>query len=278
MTSRALVLGGGGVTGVAWEIGMLAGLTAAGIDLGGADVVIGTSAGSVVGALLTGGPTPQEMYAAQLEPPVAEIPARLGLGTIVRWGLAAAGKRDEQRSRARVGAMALAARTVPEADRRAVLAARLPIRDWPARRLLVTAVDAHTGEFVVFDRDRGVELIDAVGASCAVPGVWPPVTIDGSRYIDGGVRSPVNVDLAAGHDRVVVLAPITASFGPGRLRDQIAALGSRVVLISPDKDARRAIGRNVLDPSRRAPAARAGHAQSEREASRVAEVWSGPTG
>lgn len=271
---RALVLGGGGVTGVAWEIGMLAGLAEAGADLSDADVVIGTSAGSVVGALVAGGLDHQEMYAGQLAPPAAEIPARLGLAMMLRWGWAAAGRRDEQRARARIGAMALAAPTVPEADRRAVIAARLNDASWPERRLLVTAVDARTGEFVVFDRERGIDLVDAVGASCAVPGVWPPVTIDGRRYVDGGLRSPVNADLAAGHDRVVILAPVTASFGPTtRIDRQIAGLGARVVLIRPDKAARRAFGRNMLDPARRAASARAGHAQAEREYARVAEIW-----
>ena len=169
MTKRALVLGGGGVTGVAWEIGMLAGLAEAGVDVTDADVVIGTSAGSVVGALVAGGLDPQTMYAGQLAPPAAEIPARLALPTILRWAWVAAGRRDEQRARARIGAMALAAPTVPEADRRAVIAARLNGATWPERRLLITAVDARTGEFVVFDRDQGVDLVDAVGASCAVP-------------------------------------------------------------------------------------------------------------
>lgn len=276
MAKRALVLGGGGVTGVAWEIGMLTGLAEAGVGLADADVVIGTSAGSVVGALVAGGLDPQAMYAGQLAPPTAEIPARLGLSMVLRWAWAAAGRRDEQRARARIGAMALAARTVPEADRRAVIADRLRQRDWPGRRLLITAVDAQTGEFVVFDRERGVDLVDAVGASCAVPGVWPPVTIDGRRYVDGGVRSPVNADLAAGHDRVVILAPVTASFGPAtRIGRQIAGLGARVVLIRPDRAARRAFGRNVLDPARRAAAARAGHTQAGQEFARVAEVWSG---
>jgi NTE family protein len=276
MTRRALVLGGGGVTGVAWEIGMLTGLAAAGADLAGADVLIGTSAGSVVGALVAGGLEPQTLYAGQLAPPAAEIPARLGASMLLRWAWAAAGRRDEQRARARIGALALAARTVPEADRRAVIAARLGGADWPERRLLITAVDARTGEFVVFDREQGVSLVDAVGASCAVPGVWPPVTIGDRRYVDGGLRSPVNADLAAGYDRVVILAPVTASFGPTtRTGRQIAGLGARVVLIRPDRAARRAFGRNVLDPARRAPAARAGHAQAGQEAARVAEVWSG---
>jgi len=275
MAKRALVLGGGGVTGVAWEIGMLTGLAAAGVDLTGADVVIGTSAGSVVGALVTTGVDPQTMYADQLAPPAAEIPARLGPATILRWAWAAAGRRDEQRARARIGAMALAARTVPEADRRAVIAARLHDATWPERRLLVTAVDARTGEFVVFDREQGVDLVDAVGASCAVPCVWPPVTIGGRRYVDGGVRSPVNADLAAGCDEVVILAPVTASFGPStRIGRQIAGLGAQVVLIQPDKAAKQAFGRNVLDPARRAPAARAGHAQAAQEAARVTAAWS----
>ena len=274
MAKRALVLGGGGVTGVAWEIGMLTGLAAAGVDLTGADVVIGTSAGSVVGALVAGGLDPQAMYAGQLAPPAAEIPARLGFPTILRWAWVAVGRRDEQRARARIGAMALAARTVPEADRRAVIAARLHDATWPERRLLVTAVDARTGEFVVFDREQGVDLVDAVGASCAVPCVWPPVTIGGRRYVDGGVRSPVNADLAAGCDEVVILAPVTASFGPStRIGRQIAGLGAQVVLIQPDKAAKQAFGRNVLDPARRAPAARAGHAQAERESDRVAAAW-----
>ena len=274
MTKRALVLGGGGVTGVAWEIGLLTGLAEAGVDLTGADVIIGTSAGSVVGALVATGLDLPSMYAGQLAPPSAEIPARLGLTMILRWAWVAAGRRDEQRARARIGAMALAARTVPEADRRAVIAARLNGANWPERRLLVTAVDARTGEFVVFDREQGVDLVDAVGASCAVPGVWPPVTIGDRRYVDGGMRSPVNADLAAGYDQVVILAPVTASFGAStRIGRQIAGLGAPVALIQPDKAAKRAFGRNVLDPAHRAAAARAGHTQAGREAARIAEAW-----
>jgi NTE family protein len=270
MAGRALVLGGGGVTGVAWEIGMLAGLAEAGVDLTDADVVIGTSAGSVVGALVAGGLDPHAMYEGQLAPPTAEIPAKLSMTMMLRWALAAVGRRDEQKARARIGAMALAAHTVPEADRRAVIAARLHDADWPERRLLITAVDARIGEFVVFDRDQDVSLVDAVGASCAVPGVWPPVTIGSRRFVDGGVRSPVNADLAAGYDRTVILAPVAASFSasshPGR---QLPG----ALLVQPDRSAKRAFGRNVLDPAFRAAAARAGHAQAAQESTRVAELW-----
>ncbi len=276
MAGRALVLGGGGVTGVAWEIGMLAGLATAGIDLGDADLVVGTSAGSVVGAEVAAGLDIEELYAAQLAQPDPTAAARLGMPVLVRWAWAAARSRDARKVRARIGAMALAAPTVPEAERRAVLAGRMPVREWPDRRLLITAVDAGSGEFVVFDRDSGIALLDAVGASCAVPGVWPPVTINGRRYIDGGVRSAANVDLAAGYERVVVVAPVTGGLGPvpsvGR---QVAGLAGRVAVVSPDRAARRAIGHNVLDPARRAGAARAGRTQATRAATTIGQVWTG---
>ncbi len=274
--ARALVLGGGGVTGVAWELGLLAGLVAAGVDVTEPDVVIGTSAGSVVAAQITSGEPLEALYAAQLVPPRQEIAARMGPALLARFGWAIVGQRDAARARARLGRMALRARTVSEAERRAVIASRLPLRDWPARRIVITAVDAASGEFVTFDRDSGVPLIDAIGASCAVPGVWPPVTIDGRRYIDGGVRSPANADLAAGYDRVIVLAPITRSGGPmPRFADQIAALrrDGRVAVVTPDDIAIRAIGRNALDPAARVPSARAGRAQGVEVAPVIAALW-----
>ncbi|MEH1058027.1 patatin-like phospholipase family protein [Micromonospora sp. CPCC 206171] len=273
--TRALVLGGGGVTGVAWEWGLLAGLAQRGVVLADADLVVGTSAGSVVGAQLCSGRPVGESYEAQLAPPTGEVAARFGWSAVARLVWAGGRTRDAVRARARVGAMAVAARTPSEASRRAVIEARLPAREWPARRLLVTAVDAASGEFVVFDAASGVSLVDAVGASCAVPGVWPPVTISDRRYVDGGVRSVVNADLAAGAERVVVLAPVTSGFGPmPRLSAQVAALRSvaRVAVVSPDRAARAAIGGNVMDPARRA-AARAGFAQAEAVAAEVAGVW-----
>ncbi|MGN9918973.1 patatin-like phospholipase family protein [Micromonospora palomenae] len=274
--TRALVLGGGGVTGVAWEWGLLAGLAQRGVVLADADLVVGTSAGSVVGAQLCSGRPVRESYEAQLAAPTGEVAARFGWSAVARLVWAGGRTRDAVRARARVGAMAVAARTPSEASRRAVIEARLPAREWPARRLLVTAVDAISGEFVVFDAASGVSLVDAVGASCAVPGVWPPVTIGDRRYVDGGVRSVVNADLAADAERVVVLAPMTSGFGPmPRLSAQVAALRSvaRVAVVSPDRAARAAIGRNVLDPARRAAAARAGFAQAEAVAADVAGVW-----
>ncbi|MER5873288.1 patatin-like phospholipase family protein [Streptomyces sp. NPDC002044] len=276
----ALVLGGGGLTGVGWECGILYGLARAGVDLTTADLVIGTSAGSVVGAQLTSGLlTPRELYERQLGDPRGELPARLGAGLIARYALAMARSRDVKGYRRRVGALALAADTGTEAERRTVLAARLVSHEWPERRLVVTAVDAQSGELRAFDRDGGGGLLDAVSASCAVPGVWPPVTVGGRRFIDGGIRSATNADLAAGYARVVVLAPMAMGAGlipsPAAQADRLRAAGARVLLITPSAAARKVFGRNVLDPARRDPAARAGLDQAAGHVAGARAVWSG---
>lgn len=278
MTQRALVLGGGGITGIAWEWGVLAGLVAAGVDLTDADLVVGTSAGSVVGAQVAAGQDVEQRYRAQLAPPDGEIAAAFGPGLMLRYGLAMVGPRTPQRVRARIGRLAVRARTGSESERVKVIETRLPVREWPDRSLLITAVDAETGEFRVFDSAAGVSLVLAVAASCAVPGVWPPVTIDGCRYMDGGIRSGANADLAAGHDRVVVLAPLPRGMGPMTGVDtQVDALRARsqVALVTPDRAALRSFGRNLLDPAKRAAAARAGLAQSASVLERVRSVWSG---
>lgn len=273
---RGLVLGGGGITGIAWEIGVVAGLAEAGVDPASADLVVGTSAGSVVGAQLLSGVPIEDIYQEQLRDAAGERADRIGPGAIARLMAAWLWARDPQRARARLGRAALAARTGPESEWRARFERGLSSRDWPERRLLITAVDAETGEAVVFERDSGVPLLDAVAASCAVPLVFPPVTIGGRRCIDGGVRSVANADLATGCDRVVALAPVTAGLRrASRLGWQLASLGPgvRSLAVSPDGAARRAIGRNVLDPARRAAAARAGREQAARAAGAVAAVW-----
>lgn len=276
MTRRALVLGGGGITGIAWEWGLLAGFARAGVNLGAADLVIGTSAGSVVGAQIANGLSPEERYEAQLVPPDGEIAAVLGPRVLLRMGLALAlGPRAG--ARRRIGRAALRAQTGDEAVRLAVIDARLPVKEWPAERdLSITAVDTATGEFRAFNRDAGVPLVSAVAASCAVPGVWPPVTVDGRRYMDGGMRSATNADLAAGYDKVVVLAPVTRGVGQmASVAQQAEVLRaqSTVEVVTPDAAARTAFGRNLLDPARRAPAARAGLAQSAAVVDAVRAVW-----
>jgi NTE family protein len=276
MEKRALVLGGGGVTGVAWEIGLLHGLAGLGADLSAADLFVGTSAGSVVAAQLTSGTAIGDLYEHELADTTGDTNATISSKVLVGFVLAALWPGERARGRARLGRAALKARTVPESARRTAIASRVRRDDWPAARLLIPAVEAETGEVKVFDNDSGASLIDAVAASCAVPLVWPPMTVGGRRYVDGGVRSVANVDLARGYERVVVIAPLTAAARRAdRPAAQAAALGPgvRTVVVSPADAALTAIGRNPLDPARRAPAARAGHAQAAEVVARVRAAW-----
>ncbi len=203
--SRGLVLGGGGIAGTAWGTGLLSGLAPAGVDVRDADLVVGTSAGSVV-------------------------------------------------------------------------ATRIDTPEWPAARFVVTAIDTADGEFLAVDRDTGWPLLDAVAASCAVPGVDPPITVGGRRLVDGGLRSPPNADLAAGCDRVLAVAPVAGPGGPlgPSLDDELAALrrDGEVHLVLADEASLAAFGRDPLDPATRAPAARAGRAQAGRVAADVRAAWS----
>jgi NTE family protein len=218
-----------------------------------------------------------DWFDTQLIDATSEIPAKLGAGLLARYAWAMLRSRSTEQFGMRMGALALAAPTVTPAQRREVIAARLPFDGWPERPLKITAVDAATGEFVVFNSDSGVPLIDAVCASCAVPGVWPPHEINGRRFVDGGMRSAVNADLAQGCDRVVIVAPIVRGGGPmipaTRQMAQLQAQGAEVTLVSPDVDAAKAIGNNVLDPHHRRPAALAGRGQAAAVAEQVAKVW-----
>ncbi|MFC7571068.1 patatin-like phospholipase family protein [Klenkia terrae] len=277
----ALVLGGGGITGIAWEIGVVTGLGDAGVDLRTADLVVGTSAGSVVGAQLRSAASREELYRAQLGPSVETgPPAAMGRGTLLRFGLAMLRhRRDEQAFRARLGALATAAaaagRTPTEEARRAAITARLPSTEWPREPLTITAVDAATGAFETFTRDSGVDLVSAVAASCAVPGVYPPITVGGRRFVDGGVRSVANVDLAAGYDRVVVLAPITRGIGPMTgVDEQVGGLGAGWSSSARTPGPRPRSARTCWTRPR-GPSAQAGRAQAEAVADQVREVWTG---
>jgi NTE family protein len=193
-----------------------------------------------------------------------------------RFAEATAGATSPEELRRRVGALALETSTVSEDERRRAVAARLPRSTWPERPLQLTAVDAHTGALTVFTKDSGVELTDAVTASCAVPGVWPPVTINGRGYIDGGVRSGSNADLAQGCDRVLVITPSLPG-GPelfGSLTEDVEALKpTRVEVIYADDASVAAFGTNPLSPATRGPAARAGRRVGTAEAGRVDALW-----
>ncbi|GAA2478979.1 patatin-like phospholipase family protein [Streptomyces longisporus] len=277
MAGKALVLGGGGVGGIGWLAGMVYGLSEAGVDLGDADVVFGTSAGSAVAAQLLALRTPRELYERQLAEPEGELSARMGPGVIARFVWAALTSRTPEAYGRKLGRMALRARTPSEAARRAAIESRLVSPGWPDGPLRITAVDTATGTLRVFDKDSGVPLADAVAASCAVPGVWPTWPIEGRRWTDGGVYSPANAHLASGYERVVVLAPIASGGGPlASAADQgrrLTEQGARVVVVTPSAAAKDAIGPNALDPAVRAASARAGRAQAKEHARQVAQVW-----
>ena len=270
----ALVLGGGGITGIAWMLGILKGLRDQGVDLTTADTVVGTSAGSVVGAQITSGLDLDALFAGQLEPPDQEIGAAFGLRELVSLVGPALLPGSPRSRRRRVGSMALRAPPGDGRERGEVIKSRIEVDDWPDRDLRVTAVDAETGGFTVWTRDLGVDLVQAVASSCAVPGVWPPVAIQDRRYIDGGVRTPANADLAHDADAVVVLAPIPRGLSKaGSVESQMRRLPARSTAVSPDKESVRAFGRNVLDPAKRADAARAGLRQSADVLEQVRAVW-----
>ncbi len=289
---RALVLGGGGSTGNAWLIGVIAGLFDAGLDVTGADLVIGTSAGSTAAAQVTSAAPPQllsEILSAAPQPrtaPVRPDGGRVRTGPaadhLARISTIIASAEDAADMRRRMGKAAVDLDAASDGSWqprwRATVASRLPSQRWPERPMLITAVDADTGEPVVFDRDRGVDLADAVAASCSSR---LPYRIGDYRYIDGGYRRNENADLAAGYARVLVLSP----FGGRTLHpldwgmhlaaqvDELRARGSRVETIVPDSSSEHLFGASAMDPTLRPPAARAGFHQGRVLAEQLTELW-----
>ncbi len=282
-TRRALVLAGGGIAGIAWETGVLRGIAdespAAARLLLDSDVLVGTSAGSAVAAQIGGGSTLEELFGRQVAESSAEIDSGVDVDDITGLFLAALREpcddsQDLTRQRMRrIGAVALTADTVAEPVRRRVIAERLPSHEWPGRALRITAIDTAGGDLVVFDRDSGVDLVDAVAASCAVPGAWPPVCIAGRRYMDGGVSSPVNLGVAGDCDEAVVLMPTgvdaPSPFGPGPAAE-VAAFGGTAFAVFADANSLSAFGPNPLDPRCRIASAIAGREQGRREAPALA--------
>jgi len=280
---RALVLAGGGIAGIAWETGVLRGIAdespATARLLVESDVLVGTSAGSAVAAQLSSGHTLDELFDRQVAESSAEIDSGVDVDAITELFLTALGApyeepRDKTRQQMqRIGAMALATKTVPAPVRRQVIAQRLPSHDWPDRALRLTAIDVATGELTVFDRESDVDLVDAVAASCAVPGAWPPVTIAGRHYMDGGVASSVNLVVAADCDRAVVLVPsgvdAPSPFGAGPAAE-VSSFAGAAFAVFADGDSLAAFGPNALDPGCRIPSALAGREQGRREAATIA--------
>jgi len=291
---RAIVLGGGASTGNAWLIGVIAGLFDAGLDVTGAELTIGTSAGATAAAQIAGA-TPTELFANILDATPQQRTGSVGSGLgrsqatpvvnhLERINKIIAAASDVADMRRRLGAAALEMDAASDgawsAQWRTTVAARLPSQGWPERDVLITAVDARTGDPAVFDRDSGVGLADAIAASCS-SGL--PYRIGNNRYIDGGYRSNAeNADLAAGYERVLVLSP----FGGRSLQplkwgthlatrlDELRAGGSRVETIFPGSSSEHMFGANGMDLSLRPPAARAGYEQGTALAGQLADFWS----
>jgi NTE family protein len=283
-TKRALVLAGGGLAGIAWETGVLRGIAdespATANALLESDVLVGTSAGSTVAAQLGSGLGIEALFDRQTAHTSAELNPGVGVEEITELFVTAMMQPNTTTAEKlqKVGAVALSTATVAEPVRREVIAQRLPSHDWPDRVLRISAIDTATGELVAFDRTSGIGLVDAVAASCAVPGVWPPVTIGERRYMDGGVGSSVNLALADDCDVAVVLVPAGRSapspFGGGAA-EEVAAFDGAAFGVFADEESLAAFGANPLDPACRVPSALAGREQGRRVAAAVTDFLGG---
>jgi NTE family protein len=275
--TNALILGAGGPAAAAFEIGIIAGLADGGLDVRDADLMIGTSAGARVAVQLAGPAAHDALFDHMVTP----VSTRATVADLKTWGQ----RITEIKQRGgtatqilqRMGELALS--VTPGADRRAEVARQLDANAWPARRLLVVAVECESGERRAFDRASGAALVDAVAASGTLPGVAAAIEIDGRHYMDGGMYSTDNADLAAGCDRVLVIGlragnPRLPLVG---LDDTTRGL-ARVEIIQPDDAAQAAlaaVGGNVLDPAVAPAMARAARTQGQQAARQIAAFWRG---
>jgi len=282
---KALVLGGGGPLGIAWEAGLLAGLADEGVLLGDAGLVLGTSAGSVVGSALSSGVAPDLMAEAQREISARSASATQSappdltplMGFFMRMPLTGEPGLDLRKE---IGSYSLGAQTMPAEAFVSMLAAMGLPAQWPDA-FACTAVDTETGEFRIWRKADSVPLSHAVASSCSVPGVYPPVTINGRRWMDGGMRSATNIDQAAGCERVVALAVVPNAMAAERMQPRldheakaVTDAGGAIEMIVPDEPAQSVFGFNLMDGSRRVPCMEAGRAQGRREAARIRSFWS----
>jgi NTE family protein len=259
------VLGGGGIGGIAWETGILAGLAAQGIRVGPDDTILGTSAGSTVAAQLASGLPIEELYELQLAGVPWEGSRAMSLGTILFYARSSIFSRTAEQAAKKIGRRALTLADTDDDERRHIIEQRLPRHEWGTLDIRLVAVDAETGQYRIFTKADGVPLVDVVAASCAIPVEWPTVAIEGRRYMDGGMRSTLNLDLAPGTGDVVALAPSTAALGRwGSIDRQRAALGDRrVTVILRDAQSARVQGRDILDKAVVPAVARAGFEQGQ---------------
>jgi NTE family protein len=222
------------------------------------------------------------------------LPIEVGAGATITdlmtaWADAASRAQTPEQMRIELGKLALDASTVAEGDfTGAEVFAQLAGRDWPAS-FRCTAIDTQTGELRVWDTEAGAPLDRAVASSCAVPMVFPPVTIDGTRFMDGGMRTPLNADLAAGHDAVIVVSCLAMALPEGitdpvfdaiagQLEVELAVLrdgGAAVEIVVPGAEFLEVSGwgTELMNPARVAGAYEAGVRQAAAEAHRLQAIW-----
>ena len=288
---RGLVLGGGGPVGIAWESGLARGLAEGGADLRRADLIVGTSAGSVVGTRMAAGHDPRMFEAHPSNgsagaTPLADLAggAAPDFETLAQVFATWVASREMTPERCvEIGTLARKARTMPEDAFVALISAGHGVRDWPAR-LLVTSVDVESGEFAAHDAAGGAPLERVVAASCAVPGFFPTIEIGGRRYMDGGVRSGTSADLLLGIEpqHALVIAPLCKA--QGRLGDlaerlmwdevaRLRAAGTQVCVVLPESADLAAFGGNLMSTAAAPAAFEAGHKRGLALASGEAAAW-----
>jgi NTE family protein len=287
--SRALVLGGGGSVGRAWQTGLAAGFACVGIRLSNADLIVGTSAGAIVGAEIALRKEMNDFLPTPAPASLSHAPASRSEG--IQQLMAAIGRvavsADPERELIKIGEFALSAQVPTE---EAALArpnlAGVAGQPWPPN-FQATTVSTRTGRLHVWNAASEVSLQQALAASSALPGVWPPITIGSDRYMDGGVRSTLNADIANGYNRVVVVScrsltiddvedPRAAS--TRALLTELDALresGSRVEIIAPDAEfvALTNNGASLLNSFLEPDAFDMGKRRAVEEAARIREVW-----
>jgi NTE family protein len=284
---RALVLSGGGPTGRAFEVGLLKALRDAGVDLTDADLVVGTSAGSVLGAQLGDGVALDAIYDDLVGPPVGQAIGPTDPGYDPAYFLRTiqmvnGAVEVTPALRAAVGTRALAATGVLSEDEQLrFIDVDLGgvVHRWPAQQLKVAAGDVADGTMRFFDASQGVPIEEALAASTALPGRVAPIAIRGHRYMDGFVGGPClggcwpNLDGARGYGVVVVI--MTGPVGPALAQQlqQLRSQGSRVVVISPDAQVTAARGTNPFDLSRLGPTAQAALREASSVLSEVHDAW-----
>lgn len=287
--SRALVLGAGGPVGRAWQSGLIAGLIERAIDLGDASMIIGTSAGAIVGAQLALGlkfAVPSKPDLTVQAPPASSSSNLPALLTAIARALRSS---EPESERAKIGALAIAAQTPSEEDSIARPAfAQIRGHSFPMR-FRATAVNAHTGKLQVWDASSGASLERAVASSAAIPGLWPPITIKGERYIDGGVRSMLNADLATGCDIIIAVScfPLEVAGGiknpdmaatNAALTAELSALrnaASTLAVITPNEAFLTLTHRGaaMMDGNLEPEAFQIGHAQALQQAEDIRVAW-----